>query len=289
MANATGNKVSKFFGSLISSTKKPKKKRQSEDEDVMTISGPMNVKHEWHVGFDSSTGDFKGLPPSWAQWLQNSNISKTEQTQNPNAVLNALKVYEKSVKRQDHNKFMGTNSVGEAIDEGDVEDDDSQKSRNSEVESPESPSSELEESEPDDRKKATDDGWNEWTPEDDEHKGKSSNSKKKSPDKSVKDATAKMNNVQIDDKKTDGERKPTMRKKSMKKAKLTDDEIMAALRRIVSAENPQKKYAIQKRVGAGASGTVCEATDNTTGNAVAIKIPRGNKMGNHQRKAQYHR
>lgn len=58
-----------------------KKKRSKDYTDVgtgleegMEISGPTNVKHEWHVGFDQMTGDFVGLPPSWAAWLQNSNI-----------------------------------------------------------------------------------------------------------------------------------------------------------------------------------------------------------------------
>lgn len=71
MANAT--KFTKFFGQLMPTKKKTKRKSEDESE-TMIISGPMNVKHEWHVGFDSETGDFKGLPPAWSQWLQNSNI-----------------------------------------------------------------------------------------------------------------------------------------------------------------------------------------------------------------------
>ena len=54
---------------------------------------------------------------------------------------------------------------------------------------------------------------------------------KKSPEKkSVKEMTAQMTKVTVDDKKPE-ERKPTMRKKSMKKVKMTDDQIMAALRK----------------------------------------------------------
>ena len=45
------------------------------DEDSMAISTPTNVKHEWHVGFDQSTGQINGLPPVWEAWLKQSNIS----------------------------------------------------------------------------------------------------------------------------------------------------------------------------------------------------------------------
>ena len=84
--------------------------------------------------------------------------SKTEQTQNPNAVLNALKVLEKSVKRTDHNKYMGTNSIGEIIDEED--DEGSEKSRDSVVmELPTSPS---------EVQKPADDEWEAWTPTEEE-------------------------------------------------------------------------------------------------------------------------
>jgi len=52
------------------------KKRTSEDntDAAMTISGPTNVTHNHHVGFDSTTGTFTGLPDSWKQWLKNANI-----------------------------------------------------------------------------------------------------------------------------------------------------------------------------------------------------------------------
>lgn len=52
------------------------KKRTSDDstESGMTISGPTNVTHNHHVGFDPSSGTFTGLPSSWKQWLESANI-----------------------------------------------------------------------------------------------------------------------------------------------------------------------------------------------------------------------
>ncbi len=78
MSDKKEKKKSKMFGGILGGKKKKKSKDYSDngiDEDSsMQISGPMNVKHEWHVGFDQHTGDFVGLPPSWEAWLQNSNI-----------------------------------------------------------------------------------------------------------------------------------------------------------------------------------------------------------------------
>lgn len=52
-----------------------KKKSTSSDDKPMSISGPTEVKHNVHVGFDRQTGDFVGLPPAWNSLLQHSNIS----------------------------------------------------------------------------------------------------------------------------------------------------------------------------------------------------------------------
>jgi len=58
---------------------KRNKHRASEDSEdqVMNISGPTNVTHDTHVGFDLEKGIFTGLPQSWKQWLQAANIRYT--------------------------------------------------------------------------------------------------------------------------------------------------------------------------------------------------------------------
>jgi len=45
------------------------------DEPAMDISGPTNVTHDCHVGFDMERGTFTGLPTAWAQWLQDAKIT----------------------------------------------------------------------------------------------------------------------------------------------------------------------------------------------------------------------
>ena len=70
-------------------------------------------------------------------------FSVSEQTKNPNAVINALKTFEHSIKRTDHNKYIGANSMEDITEEDD--DEDSDKSRSSsmvETTTPTSPSTE---------------------------------------------------------------------------------------------------------------------------------------------------
>ncbi|CAG2182427.1 unnamed protein product, partial [Oppiella nova] len=83
-------------------------KNSSRGSEKPVISPPTNFEHTVHVGFDAITGEFTGMPPNWAQLLQNSNISKTEQKKNPQAVLDVLKWYDSSAKAKDE-KYMTIN------------------------------------------------------------------------------------------------------------------------------------------------------------------------------------
>jgi len=68
---------SSVLGKIFTGKRKQKPQNPSEDGDDsrdLAISGPMNVKHEWHVKYDQSTGQFNGLPPAWTAWLEKSNI-----------------------------------------------------------------------------------------------------------------------------------------------------------------------------------------------------------------------
>ncbi|ESK96480.1 ste ste20 paka protein kinase [Moniliophthora roreri MCA 2997] len=58
------------------------------------ISTPYDPVHLTHVGFNSSTGEFTGLPKEWQQLLQESGISKQEQEKNPQAVMEIVKFYQ---------------------------------------------------------------------------------------------------------------------------------------------------------------------------------------------------
>lgn len=60
------------------------------------ISTPYDPVHLTHVGFNSSTGEFTGLPKEWQQLLQDSGISRSEQEKNPQAVMDIVKFYQET-------------------------------------------------------------------------------------------------------------------------------------------------------------------------------------------------
>ncbi|XP_067949379.1 serine/threonine-protein kinase PAK 1-like [Watersipora subatra] len=98
-----------------SEEKKPKKQKQvksnQKKQEKPVISEPSNFEHTIHVGFDPLTGEFTGMPESWAKLLQGSNISKNEQQQHPQAVLDVLRFYDGSSKQPETTKYM-TNFKG---------------------------------------------------------------------------------------------------------------------------------------------------------------------------------
>ncbi|WEW58178.1 signal transducing kinase of the PAK [Emydomyces testavorans] len=65
------------------------------------ISAPENPVHVTHVGYDNETGQFTGLPKEWQRMLQESGISKKEQEQHPETMVEILKFYEKSSGKDD--------------------------------------------------------------------------------------------------------------------------------------------------------------------------------------------
>ncbi|KAM5474441.1 signal transducing kinase of the PAK [Microsporum audouinii] len=60
------------------------------------ISAPENPVHVTHVGYDNQTGQFTGLPKDWQRMLQESGISKKEQEQHPQTMVDIMKFYEKN-------------------------------------------------------------------------------------------------------------------------------------------------------------------------------------------------
>lgn len=71
-----------FMSDFLNTSKRPE------------ISTPYDPVHLTHVGFNSSTGEFTGLPKEWQQLLQESGISKLEQEKNPQAVMEIVKFYQ---------------------------------------------------------------------------------------------------------------------------------------------------------------------------------------------------
>ena len=54
----------------------------------------------------------QGMPEQWARLLQTSNISKSEQKQNPQAVLDILKFYDSTSGKQ---KYLSFSSSGRSL------------------------------------------------------------------------------------------------------------------------------------------------------------------------------
>lgn len=73
-----------FMSDLLNTSKRPE------------ISTPYDPVHLTHVGFNTSTGEFTGLPKEWQQLLQESGISKSEQEKNPQAVMEIVKFYQET-------------------------------------------------------------------------------------------------------------------------------------------------------------------------------------------------
>ena len=71
-----------FMTDFLNSNKRPE------------ISTPYDPVHLTHVGFNSSTREFTGLPWEWQQLLQDSGISKSDQEKNPLAVMEIVKFYQ---------------------------------------------------------------------------------------------------------------------------------------------------------------------------------------------------
>ncbi|KAL9550788.1 hypothetical protein MBANPS3_004572 [Mucor bainieri] len=71
-------------------------KSQHNGNGKAKISSPYNMVHVTHVGFNPQTGEFTGMPREWHILLQQSGITKKEQQQNPQAVLDVLGFYKDS-------------------------------------------------------------------------------------------------------------------------------------------------------------------------------------------------
>ena len=58
------------------------------------ISTPYDPVHLTHVGFNTLTGEFTGLPREWQILLQQSGISRQDQEKNPQAVMDIVAFYQ---------------------------------------------------------------------------------------------------------------------------------------------------------------------------------------------------
>lgn len=233
----------------VKKSNKPKGSSSSDKggADEMTISAPYMVKHHFHVGFNKDTGNFDGLPPAWELLLKGSQITKEEQLQNPEAVINSLKTFDKSIKKKPSSQkyIKVANSISEESE------DELESDRTSEPK----PDYEREDSNKSDEV---------FPPKPKPLEGK---------DKMVDGISDGVAKTTVNDKAKEAPPVAQRRTKEQKKT-MTDAEINEGLRKIASPGNALQKYETKKKVGSGASGSVMMAKpkgshDDTV---VAIKI-----------------
>ncbi|OON13710.1 kinase domain protein [Opisthorchis viverrini] len=73
------------------------------------ISSPTCVSHDIHVVFDANTGEFRGMPEEWLQWLRAANIPFHERERNPELVIEVLQCYDAATHHAQRQKFLTTN------------------------------------------------------------------------------------------------------------------------------------------------------------------------------------
>lgn len=214
-----------------------------KDGGEMNISAPYMVKHHFHVGFNQTTGDFDGLPPAWELLLKGSTITKEEQKQNPEAVINSLKTFDKSIKKKPSSqKFI---KVAQSIGE-ESEDELEEKNEPAVVYEREDSNKSENEVFPPKPKPLTE----------------------KDKDKAVDGISDGVAKTKVDE----AAPVPERRKKEQKK-NMSDAEINEGLKKIASPGNALQKYETKKKVGSGASGSVMMAKPKgSEDTVVAIKI-----------------
>ncbi|XP_054982925.1 serine/threonine-protein kinase PAK 1 [Sorex araneus] len=250
-------KKDRFYRSILTGDKTNKKKEKERPE----ISLPSDFEHTIHVGFDAITGEFTGMPEQWARLLQTSNITKSEQKKNPQAVLDALEFYN-SKKTSNSQKYM---SFTDKL----AEDYNSTNNLNVKTvsETPQVPP--VSEDEDDDDDDATPPPV--IAPRPEHTKSVYTRSVIEpvpvTPTRDV--TTSPISPTETNTPPPDA--LPRSTEKQKKKPKMSDEEILEKLRSIVSVGDPKKKYTRFEKIGQGASGTVYTAVDVATGQEVAIK------------------
>ncbi|XP_043929286.1 serine/threonine-protein kinase PAK 1 isoform X1 [Protopterus annectens] len=239
---------------------KTNKKKEKERPE---ISLPSDFEHTIHVGFDSVTGEFTGMPEQWARLLQTSNITKLEQKKNPQAVLDVLEFYN-SKRTSNSQKYMSFTDTT-------ADDYSSSNTLSTRVVSePHVVPSVLEDEDDEDEEAAPPPVI---APRPEHTKSIYTRSVidpipppvPPSKDVVTPPVTSPTDNSTTTDAVAKNAEKPK------KKAKMTDEEIIEKLRSIVSVGDPKKKYTRFEKIGQGASGTVYTAIDVATAQEVAIK------------------
>ncbi|NXH85572.1 PAK1 kinase, partial [Edolisoma coerulescens] len=246
----------RFYRSILPGDKTNKKKEKERPE----ISLPSDFEHTIHVGFDAVTGEFTGMPEQWARLLQTSNITKSEQKKNPQAVLDVLEFYN-SKKISNSQKYM-------SFTDKSAEDYNSSNTLNVKAvsETPAVPSVSEDEDDEDDAAPPP-----VIAPRPEHTKSIYTRSVIDPLPPPTRDVATSPISSPSENSTTAPDMLVRNTEKQKKKPKMSDEEILEKLRSIVSVGDPKKKYTNFEKIGQGASGTVYTAIDVATGQEVAIK------------------
>lgn len=267
---------------------KKKSSTQVNDTVAAEIGLPTNVSHQFHVSKNAETGQLEGLPDPWIRLL-NTQISKSEQNEHPDAALQAIKFYNYSIKRkpQDQEVFKPfvtedlIEQESQAIDnilakkyQSDYGLDDDTSVAESAVESSNDDDEQRETRLPELPPKLNKLGLNPPL------------APRRYKDIVEKTLTEILEDLRADDEpetsnETDiapsratrrVEESPVLRRKTdYNEVKLSDEQVYEKLQAICQCEDPKLRFQRSKEVGAGASGTVFIATDLQNNEKVAIK------------------
>ncbi|XP_064122852.1 serine/threonine-protein kinase PAK 1-like isoform X4 [Macrobrachium nipponense] len=240
------------------------------------------------------------MPDSWTKLLSISNISKQEQKNNPQAVLDVLNYYDASTKEHQTSKFM---TVAKTVDpsprpsyQGGVNissypaTPSPHKISDASSGSPSTPETCSEVSVPDEeeeepppppiatRPERTKSIYTKPVEDEANANGAALDSNRNPQAASITPVPAPTTipppvaaNSTTNAINTSGSTALERTAEKQKKKKMSDEEILEKLRVIVSVGDPNRKYTKMEKIGQGASGTVYTAIETATGVEVAIK------------------
>ncbi|EGF77319.1 hypothetical protein BATDEDRAFT_20765 [Batrachochytrium dendrobatidis JAM81] len=240
------------------------------------ISSPTNFAHNVHVGFDSQTGVFQGLPKEWNTLLEQSNISKDEMAKNPQVVIDVLGFFADNM-GMGRTKEANSMTMLEKVPSLDMTSYLAQGSPKVDILgdsiASEQMSSTATLSHPSAHSQAQTKNYVQKNKAADSESSAASASNYSLQSSHTKESShAKQPNGSSKENLKDTgvaiiKKDPPQRRLSG----LNDQQLMDVLKSIVSKEDPLKLYTKIKNIGHGASGSVYLAKHNTTGAIVAIK------------------
>lgn len=235
-----------MFGKLF--VRKPNKERE---ERATEIGMPTNVKQHIHVSKNSETGMLEGLPSSW-QRLLDTQITAAEQSENPDAAIQAVKFHMFSMKNKKAAEPFKPFVTPEAITKEDLEIEKLLDHKNAH----QSQDSDLSIGQSSEEENLSTGAipLDKFSQRQTMPTSPTKRSIKKK--ETMKDLSAVVEDLSVigDDKPED--ESPILRKKELQYATLNDEEIYEELKNICNKDDPYVRFERIKQLGAGASGKI---------------------------------